>query len=125
MPARRMRSLLRQAICLCLQLCSLLQRLALHKASDFASSNRSNGNNLAQEGLSSVLRRMFKVKDRGHGYGGLTTVHVLCGTFKTWVTEKTDADWLTGEVALANKIGNHLSAAYQKGHLIEKRRYLM
>ena len=47
------------------------------------------------------------------------------GYSKTWTTEKTDTDWLTGEMALAHKIKDKSSPMYQKGQLIDKRRRLM
>ena len=58
-------------------------------------------------------------------YGQLITVHSFRGCFKTWTTEKTDTDWLTGEMALAHKIKDKSYATYQKGQLIDKRRRLM
>lgn len=75
--------------------------------------------------MSSVVKQMFKVRECRDGYGRLINVHGFHGTFKTWVTEKTDVDWLTGEVVLAHKVGNNLSAAYQQDDELEKRRYLM
>ncbi len=35
------------------------------------------------------------------------------------------ADWLTGEMALAHKIEDKSARTYQKGELIDKRRILM
>jgi hypothetical protein len=58
-------------------------------------------------------------------HGQLVTVHGFRGCFKTWTTEKTDTEWLTGEMALAHKIKDKSSATYQKGQLIDKRRRLM
>jgi integrase len=68
---------------------------------------------------------MNKAKEWKDMHGKLITVHGFRGTFKTWTTEKTDTDWLTGEMALAHKIKDKSSATYQKGDLIDKRRRLM
>tara|TARA_B110000971_G_C19940794_1_gene468624 strand:- start:833 stop:1180 length:348 start_codon:yes stop_codon:yes gene_type:complete len=103
----------------------LVQRLALDRVSKYVFPNRSNGNSLSQAGMSSVLKRMYKNKEWRDRYGKLITVHGFRGTFKTWVTEKTDTDWLTGEMALSHKIKDKSSATYQKGDLIDKRRSLM
>ena len=93
--------------------------------SDYVFPNRSNGKSLSQAGMSSVLKRMNKAKEWKDMHGKLITVHGFRGTFKTWTTEKTDTDWLTGEMALAHKIKDKSSATYQKGDLIDKRRKLM
>ena len=92
---------------------------------EFVFPNRSNGKSLSQAGMSSVLKRMNKINDLKDIHGQLITVHGFRGCFKTWTTEKTDTDWLTGEMALAHKIKDKSSATYQKGDLIDKRRRLM
>ena len=124
-PARRMKSRTRHTVPLSKQSVILIQRLAHHRVSEYVFPNRSNGNSLSQAGMSSVLKRMFKSKEWRDSYGKLITVHGFRGTFKTWVTEKTDTDWLTGEMALSHRIKDKSSATYQKGDLIEKRRHLM
>ena len=92
---------------------------------EFVFPNRSNGKSLSQAGMSSVLKRMNNIKEWKDIHGQLITVHGFRGCFKTWTTEKTDTDWLTGEMALAHKIKDKSSATYQKGQLIDKRRRLM
>ena len=124
-PARRMKSRTRHTVPLSKQSVILIQRLAHHRVSEYVFPNRSNGNSLSQAGMSSVLKRMFKSKEWRDSYGKLITVHGFRGTFKTWVTEKTDTDWLTGEMALSHRIKDKSSATYQKGDLIDKRRHLM
>ena len=124
-PARRMKSRTRHTVPLSKQSVILVQRLALDRVSKYVFPNRSNGNSLSQAGMSSVLKRMYKNKEWRDRYGKLITVHGFRGTFKTWVTEKTDTDWLTGEMALSHKIKDKSSATYQKGDLIDKRRSLM
>jgi integrase len=124
-PARRMKGRERHNIPLSKQSIALIKQQQKLRMGDFVFPNRSNGNSLSQAGMSSVLKRMFKNKEWRDRYGELITVHGFRGTFKTWVTEKTDADWLTGEMALSHKIKDKSSATYQKGDLIDKRRRLM
>ena len=104
---------------------ALIEQQQKLTTSHFVFPNSSNGKRLSQAGMSSVLKRMNKNKEWKDIHGQLITVHGFRGTFKTWTTEKTDTDWLTGEMALAHKIKDKSSATYQKGQLIDKRRRLM
>ena len=124
-PARRMKGRKRHTIPLSKQSITLIEQQQQLRMSEFVFPNRSNGKSLSQAGMSSVLKRMNKIKEWKDTYGKLITVHGFRGCFKTWTTEKTDTDWLTGEMALAHKIKDKSSATYQKGDLIEKRRRLM
>ena len=124
-PARRMKGRERHNIPLSKQSIALIKQQQKSKMSDFVFPNRSNGKSLSQAGMSSVLKRMNKAKEWKDIHGKLITVHGFRGCFKTWTTEKTDTDWLTGEMALAHKIKDKSSATYQKGDLIDKRRRLM
>ena len=69
--------------------------------------------------------RTFIQTFTGSIVSGFASYYIILGCFKTWTTEKTDTDWLTGEMALAHKIKDKSSATYQKGQLIDKRRRLM
>jgi integrase len=124
-PARRMKGRERHTIPLSKQSIALVRQLKELKISEYVFPNRSNGKSLSQAGMSSVLKRMNKIKEWKDIHGKLITVHGFRGCFKTWTTEKTDTDWLTGEMALAHKIKDKSSATYQKGQLIDKRRRLM
>ena len=124
-PARRMKGRKRHKIPLSKQSIALIQGQQQLKISEFVFPNRSNGKSLSQAGMSSVLKRMHKIKEWKDPHGKLITVHGFRGCFKTWTTEKTDTDWLTGEMALAHKIKDKSSATYQKGQLMDKRRRLM
>ena len=124
-PARRMKGRKRHTIPLSKQSVALIEQQQQLRISEFVFPNRSNGKSLSQAGMSSVLKRMNKIKEWKDTYGKLITVHGFRGCFKTWTTEKTDTDWLTGEMALAHKIKDKSSATYQKGDLQEKRRRLM
>ncbi|MDA8782236.1 tyrosine-type recombinase/integrase [Porticoccaceae bacterium] len=124
-PARRMKGRERHNIPLSKQSIALIKQQQQLRMSEFVFPNRSNGKGLSQAGMSSVLKRMNKIKEWKDIHGQLITVHGFRGCFKTWTTEKTDTDWLTGEMALAHKIKDKSSATYQKGQLIDKRRRLM
>jgi len=124
-PERRMKGQKRHTIPLSKQSIALIQEQQQLRISEFVFPNRSNGNSLSQAGMSSVLKRMHKITEWKDIYGQLITVHGFRGCFKTWTSEKTDTDWLTGEMALAHKIKDKSSATYQKGQLIDKRRRLM
>ena len=124
-PARRMKGRERHNIPLSKQSIALIKQQQQLRMSEFVFPNRSNGKSLSQAGMSSVLKRMNKIKEWKDIHGQLITVHGFRGCFKTWTTEKTDTDWLTGEMALAHKIKDKSSATYQKGQLIDKRRRLM
>ena len=124
-PARRTKGRERHNIPLSKESIALIKQQQQLKISDFVFPNRSNGKSLSQAGMSSVLKRMNKIKEWKDIHGQLITVHGFRGCFKTWTTEKTDTDWLTGEMALAHKIKDKSSATYQKGQLIDKRRRLM
>ena len=54
-----------------------------------------------------------------------TTVHGLRSTFKDWAAETTGYANEVSEMVLAHKIRNQVEAAYRRGDLLEKRRYLM
>jgi integrase len=124
-PARRMKGRERHNIPLSKESIALIKQQQQLKMGEFVFPNRSNGKSLSQAGMSSVLKRMNKIKEWKDIHGQLITVHGFRGCFKTWTTEKTDTDWLTGEMALAHKIKDKSSATYQKGQLIDKRRRLM
>jgi integrase len=103
----------------------LIKRIYQTRISNVVFPNLSTGKSLSQAGISSVLKRMNKNKGWKDIHGQLITVHGFRGCFKTWTAEKTDTDWLTGEMALAHKIKDKSCATYQKGQLIDKRRRLM
>lgn len=53
------------------------------------------------------------------------TVHGFRSTFRDWVSEKTSHPSEVAEMALAHSIGSKVEAAYRRGQLFEKRRFLM
>jgi integrase len=120
-PARRMKGRERHTIPLSKQSQELIKRLYQIRVSPFVFPNLSSGKSLSQAGMSSVIKRIFKDKEWRDIYGRPITVHGFRGTFRTWAAEKTDADWLTGEMALAHKIKDKAASTYLKGELMEKR----
>ena len=56
---------------------------------------------------------------------GLTTVHGLRASFRTWASEQTDADFAVMELSLGHKVGSGVVNAYARGQLVAKRRFLM
>jgi len=53
------------------------------------------------------------------------TLHGFRATFKSWATDKTNAQREVIEMALAHKVGNEVEASYLRTSAIEKRRNLM
>ena len=123
-PARRMKGRERHTIPLSKQSQELIKSLYQIRVSTFVFPNISNGKSLSQAGMSSVIKRIFRKKEWCDIYGRPITVHGFRGTFRTWTAEETDADWLTGEMALAHKIKDKAASPYLKGELMEKRRRL-
>jgi integrase len=119
-----MKSRKRHTIPLSEQSLEMIKRLYETRISNVVFPNLSTGKSLSQAGMSSVLKRMNKNNDWKDIHGQLITVHGFRGCFKTWTAEKTDTDWLTGEMALAHRIEDKSSATYQKGQLMSKRRLL-
>tara|TARA_R110002153_G_scaffold120048_3_gene265239 strand:- start:3445 stop:4731 length:1287 start_codon:yes stop_codon:yes gene_type:complete len=124
-PANRIKGRIRHNIPLSKQSVALLRQQSHFRMSDLVFPNTSSGKSMSGAGMDSVLKRMFKKKEWRDKFGKLITVHGFRGTFKTWTTEKTDTDWLTGEMAMAHAIKDKSAATYQKGDLIDKRRRLM
>ena len=56
---------------------------------------------------------------------GLTTVHGLRASFRTWASEQTDADFTVMELSLGHRVGSSVVKAYARGQLVAKRRFLM
>lgn len=51
--------------------------------------------------------------------------HGLRSTFRTWVTDCTDFPGDMAEVALLHKVGSKVQQAYDRAHMVEKRRAMM
>lgn len=66
--------------------------------------------------LTAVLRRMKR---------GDITAHGFRSTFRDWCSERTNYPRDVAEMALAHTIGDKVEAAYRRGDLFEKRRFMM
>lgn len=73
------------------------------------------GGMLSDMTLTAVLRRM-EVPAVPHGFRS---------TFRDWASERTSYPGEVAEMALAHAIGDKVEAAYRRGDLFEKRRFMM
>ncbi len=62
---------------------------------------------------------------RSTGLAERTTVHGFRTAFRTWASEKTDADHAVMELSLAHRVGSAVEQAYSRSDLLAKRRTLM
>ena len=62
---------------------------------------------------------------RDTGLASKATVHGFRTCFRTWASEKTDADHAVMELALAHRVGSAVEQAYARSDLLAKRRRLM
>ena len=74
------------------------------------------GKPLSDMSLTAVLRRMERNE---------ITVHGFRSSFRDWAAESTGYPGEMVEMALAHAIGNKVEAAYRRGDMFEKRRYMM
>lgn len=63
-----------------------------------------------------ILLRRLEIPAVPHGFRS---------SFKSWVMDRTDAQWAVGEAALAHNLGNTTEMAYARSDLFDKRRDLM
>ncbi len=62
---------------------------------------------------------------RDTGLASKATVHGFRTCFRTWASEKTDADHAVMELSLAHRVGSAVERAYSRSDLVAKRRTLM
>ena len=62
---------------------------------------------------------------RGTGLADRATVHGFRTAFRTWASEKTNADHAVMELCLAHHVGTAVERAYARSDLLAKRRRLM
>ena len=75
------------------------------------------GRSLSDMTLTKVLR--------DNGLAERTTIHGLRATFRTWASEKTDAEHAVMELCLAHQVGSAVERSYARSDLLAKRRQLM
>ena len=62
---------------------------------------------------------------RDNGLAGRATVHGFRTCFRTWASEKTNADHAVMELSLAHAVGSSVERAYARSDLLDKRGRLM
>ena len=62
---------------------------------------------------------------RDNGLADRATVHGFRSSFRTWASERTNADHAVMELCLAHAVGNAVEQAYARSDLLDKRRTLM
>ena len=62
---------------------------------------------------------------RDVGLAEKMTIHGLRATFRTWASERTNADHAVMEMSLAHRVGSAVEQAYARSDLLAKRRRLM
>lgn len=87
------------------------------KGSDLVFPSPRGGKPLSDMTLTKVLRTC--------GLADRATVHGFRASFRTWASEKTNAEHAVMEMALAHKVGNAVEQAYARSDLFDKRRVLM
>lgn len=87
---------------------------------------------LSDQTLSAVIKRMHKseIAEGRAGYldpkqGRIATPHGFRSTFRDWAGEATPHPREVIEMALAHSIKDEAEAAYARGDLLDKRRWLM
>ena len=60
-----------------------------------------------------------------NGLGDRMTVHGCRATFRTWASERTDADHAVMEMSLGHAVGSNVERAYARSDLLDQRRALM
>ncbi|MEP6356065.1 MAG: integrase arm-type DNA-binding domain-containing protein [Hyphomicrobiales bacterium] len=92
----------------------------------------SRGGMLSDMTLSATMKRIHKadLAEGGSGYVDRVSKrpavpHGLRSTFRDWVSEKTQFPGDMAEIALGHKVSNAVEAAYRRGDMINKRRFMM
>ena len=96
---------------------ALLEKLPRERGNTHVFIGSKAGLGMNPDAMQSLIDRM--------GYKGLSAHGLARASFKTWATEQTDHDDNAIEMALAHTVGNKVERAYQRGELLEKRRWLM
>lgn len=119
-PAERMKTRKEHRVPLsdgALEILQAVLTLRNPRQGDFIFPGQRRGKPLTDVALSKALHTAAGTKD--------VTVHGLRSTFRDWVAEETDFPREIAEMALAHAIGDKVEAAYRRGDLLEKRKYLL
>jgi integrase len=113
-PGDRMKARTEHRVPLCQRSLELIQiAKAMDEDSSFLFSK--NGKKLSNMAMTMLLR---KIRSN-------VTVHGFRSAFRDWVSEETNHSPEVAEKALAHTIRNQVEAAYRRGDLLERRRFLM
>lgn len=90
------------------------------------------GKDLSDATLGKVMETIHKADIRRGGPGYLDEVtgkpavpHGLRATFRTWASNHTNYEDAMAEIALAHRVGTKTAQAYDRAHMVEKRRGMM
>ena len=72
-----------------------------------------------------ISDRVFRCLMEDVALAERTTVHGFRSSFRTWASEKTNADYATMEMALTHAVGSAVERSYARSNLLDKRRRLM
>lgn len=115
-PAERMKAGREHRVPLCRAALQLLAALPRSDETDLVFPSPDSVRPLSVNAMAAVLKRMNERE---------VTVHGFRSSFRDWAAEQTETASEVVEAALAHTIGNKVEAAYRRGDLIDKRRYLM
>ncbi|MEH6800047.1 MAG: integrase arm-type DNA-binding domain-containing protein [Halopseudomonas sabulinigri] len=115
-PQERMKTRKEHRVPICSQLKALLDSLSRHEGSNYLFPGQRSGKPLSNMAMSMALREL--------GYDAIT-MHGFRSTFRDWAGECTSHPSDVCEQALAHTLRNQVEAAYRRGDLFNKRRYLM
>ena len=94
----------------------LLKKLGPAEGPVFVFPGAKKNSHLSNMSMTTVLRRMKR---------GDVTVHGFRSTFRDWAAEKTNYPDRLAEKALSHTLKSESEAAYQRGHLLDKRAVMM
>ena len=114
-PAERMKGRKPHTVPLPPQAVELLNGLYREEGNPFVFIGRTPLTHVAETAVTEAMRRA----------GRRETLHGLRSSFRTWAAERTNFPRELCEKALAHLVGDETERAYQRGDLLEKRRWLM
>jgi integrase len=115
-PAERMKARKEHRVPLSKPALAILKRLHEHRHGEFVFTGTKPGRPLSNMALLALLEHMGRTD---------ITVHGFRSTFRDWAAERTSFPREVAEHALAHSLPDKVEAAYRRGDLFEKRRWLM
>jgi len=115
-PASRMKTGKEHRVPLSSAAVSLLETLYKVKTSPYIFPGGKKGKPLSNMAFLAILKRMKRSDLTAHGFRS---------TFRDWAAEETQFPSEVAEMALAHVVSDKVEAAYRRGDLFEKRRWIM